>query len=115
MRANRSDLPVAAEMPGFTSRQSEWGTMNVAIESIGPMDATEMFKSLPDGRCQCPHWGYVVKGRMRIKYADHEEVVQAGDAYYMAPGHIPVVEEELELIEFSPAGEYQETMKALGS
>ncbi len=114
MRAAKNDLPVAAEMPGFSSRQAEWGGMAVAYESIaGGMDATEMFAVLPDGRCQCPHWGYVVKGRMRIKYADREEVIRAGDAYYLPPGHIPVVEEDLELVEFSPTDAHKKTMAAL--
>lgn len=115
MRARKTDLPVTAEMPGFESRQTRWGDFNVAIETIGAgTDATEMFASLPDGRCQCPHWGYVVKGRARIKYADHDEVLTAGDAYYMSPGHVPVVEEESVIVEFSPTGEYDKTMAALG-
>jgi hypothetical protein len=114
MRARRTDLPVAAEMPGFESRQTQWGDFNVAIETIaGGMDATELFAALPGGRCNCPHWGYVVKGRARIKYADHEEIISAGDAYYLPPGHVPVVEEDSLIVEFSPLGEYQKTMSAL--
>ena len=114
MRAANHELPVASEMDVGVSRQAEWGDMNVAIESwAAGLDTTEMFKPLPDGRCQCPHWGYVLKGRFRVKYADREEVISAGDAYYLEPGHIPVVEEDVELIEFSPAGKYQETMAAL--
>ena len=27
------------------------------------IDATPLLKGLPDDRCQCPHWGYVVSGR----------------------------------------------------
>lgn len=46
--------------------------------------------------------------------ADHEEVIQAGDAYYLAHGHIPVIEEDAEIVEFSPLGEYQKTTAALG-
>jgi hypothetical protein len=58
----------------------------------------------------------VLKGRIRIRYADREEVLSAGDAYYLAPGHTTVVEEEVELIEFSPKGEYQATMEvAMGN
>lgn len=112
--ASKVDLPVTAEMDGFESRQTQWGDLNVALESIaGGMDATELFSSLPDGRCQCPHWGYLVSGRFRVKYADREEVVSAGEAYYLDPGHIPVVEEDVVLVEFSPLGEYQKTMAAL--
>ena len=27
------------------------------------IDATPFMKGLPDDRCQCPHWGYVLKGQ----------------------------------------------------
>jgi len=96
----------------MTSRRAEWGEMNVELQSIpAGMDTREWFKGLPDDRCQCPHWGYVIKGRLRITYKDHEEVLKAGDVYYMAPGHLPAVEEDAELVEFSPRGEYQKTME----
>jgi len=105
MRATKKDLPVAAETPAFTSRQAEWGTHSVDFTTVkGGTDFTEPFSQMPGGSCQTPHWGYVIKGRLRIKYADHEEVLSAGDAYYLLPGHVPVVEEDSELIEFSLLG-----------
>ena len=70
-----------------------------------------MFKGLPDDRCQCPHWGYLIKGRVRIKYRDHEEVINAGEVYYLPPGHTPVAEEDSEMVEFSPKSEYRKTME----
>jgi hypothetical protein len=113
MHASKSDLPVVAEMPGFESRQAEWGGFTAAVETIAEgLDASEMFADLPDGRCQSPHWGYVVKGRARIKYADHEEVISEGEAYYLPPGHIPVVEEDSVIVEFSPGEEYEKTLAA---
>jgi hypothetical protein len=42
---------------------------------------------------------------MRVKYADHEEVITAGEAYYLEPGHLPVMEEDCEMVEFSPKDE----------
>jgi hypothetical protein len=114
MHAAKADLPVAAEMPGFESRQAEWGGFTAAIETIkAGLDATEFFADLPDGRCQSPHWGYVVKGKATIKYADHEETISEGEVYYMPPGHIPVVEEDSVIVEFSPLGNYQETLGTL--
>ena len=50
-------------------------------------DLAPVLKGLPDDRCQCPHWGYVLKGRMVVTYGDREEIVNAGDAYYLPPGH----------------------------
>lgn len=114
MHAGRDDLPVASEMDGFESRQAEWGGFTAAFEKIaGGLDATELFSSLPGGMCQSAHWGYVVKGRLRVKYADGEETITAGQAYYLPPGHIPVAEEDLEIVEFSPPGDYQATLGAL--
>jgi hypothetical protein len=59
------------------------------------------------------HRGYVIKGRLRVRYSDHDEVISTGDVYYLAPGHIPVVEEPLEVVEFSPLADYQKTTAAL--
>ena len=113
MRLPKEQLPALIEEEGAFSRDVEWGDMNVAYEVFPPMDATPFFKGLPDDRCQCPHWGYLMKGRMRIKYRDREEVVSAGDLYYLPPGHIPVVEEQIEVVEFSPKGEYQKTLEVI--
>jgi len=111
MRASKQDLPVAFE-GGGVSRLAEWGEMNVALETLpGGTDTASLFKGLPDDRCQCPHWGYVLKGRMRIRYPDREEVIEAGDAYYMEPGHLPLFEEDTEVIEFSSKVEYHKTME----
>src|SRR6266545_6298504 len=38
------------------------------------MDLAPLLKGLPDDRCQCPHWGYVFKGRITWRFADHDEV-----------------------------------------
>ncbi len=114
MHGSTKDLAAVMDSPEFTARQAEWGDMIVSLERIrAPFDGTEYFKGLPDDRDQCPHWGYVLKGKIRIKYADREEVIQAGDAYYMPPGHIPVIEEDLEVVEFSPKGDHQKTMEAV--
>lgn len=114
MRGSMKDLPIAFEGEGVRSQQIEWGEMNVALERLpAGFDTAPLFKGLPDDRCQCPHWGYVLKGSMRVRYADHEEMIKAGDAYYLAPGHLPLFEEECEVIEFSPRGEYQKTMEVI--
>ena len=74
-------------------------------------DATPFFVGLPDGRCQSRHWGYVLQGQVTFRYADRDEVYEAGDAYYAPPGHIPVVTAGTEVVEFSPRGEYERTME----
>jgi hypothetical protein len=74
------------------------------------VDATPLLKGLPDDRCQCPHWGQVIKGRLTYRFADREEVFEAGDAFYLPPGHIPVQNEPgSELLQFSPTKAMGET------
>jgi quercetin dioxygenase-like cupin family protein len=69
------------------------------------VDGTPLLKGLPGDRCQCPHWGYVLKGRITYRFADHEEVFEAGDAFYLPPGHVPVVDAGSEFVQFSPSDE----------
>jgi quercetin dioxygenase-like cupin family protein len=53
-----------------------------------------------------PHWGYVIKGKMTARYADRDEVFEAGDAFYTPPGHVPVTNEPgTEFVSFSPSEE----------
>jgi hypothetical protein len=78
------------------------------------IDATPLLKGLPDDRCQCPHWGYVVKGRVTMRFGDREEIFEAGDAFYSPPGHVPVSHEPgTEIVQFSPSEELRLTEAAI--
>jgi hypothetical protein len=77
-------VDLRGELDGYTV------SFTLVLEDI---DATPLLKGLPDDRCQCPHWGYVLKGRMTARYADRDEVFEAGDAFYTPPGHVPVQHE----------------------
>ena len=78
------------------------------------IDATPLMRGLQDDRCQCPHWGYVIKGRVTFRYADREEVFEEGDAFYTPPGHIPVKHEPgSEIVLFSPTEELRVTEAAM--
>jgi hypothetical protein len=78
------------------------------------IDGTPLLKGLPDDRCQCPHWGYVISGEVTFAYADRDEVFIAGEAFYTPPGHIPVKHAPgTELVMFSPAEELQVTEEAM--
>ncbi len=91
------------------SGQLEGYTVN--FTSFGEdIDATPLMRGLPDDRCQCPHWGYVVNGKVTFRYADREEVFETGDAFYTPPGHVPVKHEPgTEVVMFSPADELRKT------
>jgi hypothetical protein len=47
-------------------------------------------------------------------YADRDETFNAGDAYYPAPGHTPVLTAGTEIVEFGPTGALQQTMAVVG-
>ena len=78
------------------------------------IDATPLLKGLPDDRCQCPHWGYVIKGRLKFRFADHEETIEAGDAFYLPPGHVPFSHEPgTEIVQWSPTEQLNQTDAAI--
>jgi len=79
------------------------------------MDPGPLFRGLPDDRCQCPHWGVVNRGKVVFRYADHEETFGAGDVYYGAPGHLPLIFADTELIEFSPTDALNTVMRVVGA
>lgn len=93
-------------------REATWGEMRVGYETyLKDFDDAELPKGLPNDRCQCPHWGYLLSGRMTVRYADREEVVEAGDVYYMAPDHTIAVDAATVLVEFSPLDEFRRTVE----
>jgi hypothetical protein len=62
----------------------------------------ELLRGLPGDSCQCPHWGYLLAGKLTVTYSDRQEVYHPGDAYYMTPGHVPAAEAGSEFVQFSP-------------
>lgn len=111
MHATRDELPVTFDAGGITFRGADWGEMRVTVNSWpAGLDATPLLSGFPDSRCPCPHWGYVLHGKMQVTTPDGIETYVAGDLYYMPPGHTLRVEKDIELVEFSPSGQ----MAALG-
>src|SRR6266568_2951739 len=94
-------------------RSAEWGELTIDFAKPPPGDLAPLLKGLPDDRCQCPHRGYLFKGRIVVRSADHEETIEAGQAFYMPPGHAPEALEECELIQFSPSTQMRETLHVI--
>ena len=113
-RAAKADSAIQIDEPEIEGRYAELGDYTVAFETHKQdMDPGPLFAGLPDDRCQCPHWGVVISGKIVFRYADHDETYLAGDAYYGAPGHLPVLFADTELIEFSPTAALNETMQVI--
>jgi hypothetical protein len=100
----------------YEGRSIDAGDLRIAFESMPaqfPPDESP-FKGLPDDRCQCDHWGYLFTGSFRVSYTDGpDEVVHAGEAYHLRPGHFVQTLEPVELVELSPVAEHDRTMAAV--
>lgn len=113
-KASRTTASRVQDMGVLKSCSEELDGYTVEFTSFREdADATPFFRGLPDDRCQSPHWGYVVAGQITFRYADRQEVFEAGDAYYAPPGHIPTVAAGTEVVEFSPTEEYNRTLEVL--
>jgi glyoxylate utilization-related uncharacterized protein len=111
MRGSKADLPVALAIEEGVIRMVDWGGMTIEYSTFTKgIDPSPLFKGLPNDECQCPHFGFVIKGRLRYTIGGREEVYSAGDVYYVPAGHTPVIEADTEYVEFSPAEELKKTM-----
>ena len=110
-KVSRESATQGGEFGSVVDRSDQLEGYTVNFTSFGEdIDATPLMAGLPDDRCQCPHWGYVLNGRLTFRYADREEVFEAGDAFYTPPGHVPVKHEPgTEIVLFSPAEELRKT------
>ncbi len=103
----------------------EGGGMEVRLEQIGGGMSTSFIrlphgadlgpavKGLPGDACQCPHWGYILKGKLLMRTPHGEQTYAAGQAVYWAPGHIPVALEDTEYVDFSPTEEFNQVIDHL--
>ena len=113
MKINKEAIPVTMEGPGTTMRTLPgYGGMTVAFNELpAGTDFTPLLQGLANNSCHCPHWGYIVKGAVRLIYDDGtEELTRAGEVFYWPAGHTAIVEEDVQIIDFSPDKEFSELM-----
>ena len=111
-KASKNSASETVEVEGYEGHLEKLkGGYTVAFEKYtADADLAEYFTGLPDDRCQSAHWGYVLTGKVTFKTASGEESFEAGDAYYVPPGHTPVLYAGTELVEFSPTEQLQQTL-----
>ncbi len=102
-------------LDGFEGRYEELGGYTVGWETFTTaMDPSPVFQGLPNGHCQSPHWGVVLRGQLTFRYEDGTvDVIEAGDAYYARPGHLPSMDAGTEIVEFSPTEALAQTMQVV--
>ncbi|HVV57783.1 MAG TPA: hypothetical protein VHC45_05425 [Gaiellaceae bacterium] len=110
------DTAAQVDLGAVETRTAELGEYLVEFATFrADADGAPFFRGLPDDRCQSPHWGYVLRGRLTFRYPDRDEVYDAGDAYYAPPGHVPVVSAGTETVEFSPTEAYRRTLAVVAA
>ena len=113
--ASKSSASETEVLEGFEGHYEHMaGGYTVGFEAYSAdADLAPVFRGLPDDRCQCEHWGYVLKGKVAFRYEDREETFNAGDAYYAPPGHTPILYAGTEVVEFSPTDELAHTFEVV--
>lgn len=114
-KASRETASETIELEGYEGHFEHFdGGYTVGFEAYTEdADLEPFFKGLPDNRCQSPHWGLVIKGKVSFKTAAGEETFETGDAYYVPAGHTPVLFAGAEIVEFSPTEEMERTMEVV--
>jgi len=113
-KVSREGASITHEAPGYEGRFEDLGGYTVAFETYSEdADLAPLFAGLPDDRCQCPHWGVVLKGAVTYRYETGEETIEAGEAYFARPGHTPMLHAGTEVVEFSPTAELERTIEVV--
>ena len=120
MRITKTDIPIKIDIPGAIARQainfgeaSDYGSLAAEYFSLGAgTDIAPLLKGLDDDACQAPHWGYMISGAVVISYSNgREETCVGNDLFYWPPGHSVRVEQDAEVILFSPQVEHAEVIQ----
>lgn len=115
MRIAKDKVDVRLAMPGATIRQQQnfgeadgLGRISGEYFTLAAgVDTTDLFRGLEQDCCQCPHWGFVLSGRVTTTTpGGTQETVEANDLFYWPPGHNVRVDADAELIMFSPQDEH---------
>lgn len=119
MRVAKSDVDVRMQIPGAVIRQrtgfgdvSGYGQISGEYFTLSAgVDTTPLFQGLEGDLCQCPHWGFVLSGRLTTTDASGaQETVGAHDLFYWPAGHNVRVEEDAEIVMFSPQHEHSQVI-----
>jgi hypothetical protein len=112
---SRAEAPITIEGDGVELRTHPLGGgMTTAFVRLPQgADLRPAVVGLPDDLCQCPHWGYMLSGRVKMHTSDGAEVYEAGQAFYWGPGHAPEALEDSEYVDFSPTDEFNHVIAHL--
>ncbi len=119
MRIAKEAVDVKMKIPGAVIRQqTEFGDATGLGKISGEyfsltagVDTAPLFQGLVDNLCQCPHWGFLLRGQLTATDASGaQETVNANDLFYWPPGHNVKVNADAEIIMFSPQREHSDVI-----
>jgi hypothetical protein len=111
MHLPKHEIPARIDVPGAVARQLKGFGSTTADETIGAeyfslasgTDIAPLLVGLEDDLCQSPHWGYLIAGEVTVSYGDGSaEQVSAGDVFFWPSGHSVAVQQDAEIVLFSP-------------
>jgi hypothetical protein len=119
MRVAKDNVDVRMEIPGAVIRQrTDFGDVGGFDTISGEyftlsagVDTTPLFQGLEGNLCQCPHWGFVLRGQITTTDAKGaRETVSANDLFHWPPGHNVRVDADAEIVMFSPQREHSQVI-----
>lgn len=122
MHLAKEEVPVRLAAPGATARQlpdfgNASGTLGAEYFSLSAgTDIAPLLTGLPHDLCHSPHWGYLIAGRLVVTYRDGStEHLAGGELFYWPAGHSVRVEEDADVVMFSPQTEHGEVLDHMSS
>jgi hypothetical protein len=113
MHISKNDVPVKIDAPGAIARQqtdfgAASGIMGAEYFTMAKgADLAPLLEGLRGDMCDSAHWGYVINGVVTVTYSDATtEECSTGDLFHWPAGHSVRVEEDADLILFSPQAEH---------
>ena len=100
-------VPIVVKDENVELRMAEVGEMTVSfIRLTEGTDLGPALVGLDGDSCPCPHWGYMLEGRLLMRATGNDQTYEAGQAFYWAPGHAPFALTDCAYVDFSPAAEF---------
>jgi hypothetical protein len=113
MHISKNDVPVKIDAPGAVARQqvdfgAAFGVMGAEYFTMAKgADLAPLLEGLRGDMCDSAHWGFVINGVVTVTYSDRTtEECSTGDLFHWPAGHSVRVEEDADLILFSPQSEH---------
>lgn len=115
MRVAKDQVDTKMQIPGAVIRQrTDFGDVTGYGKISGEyftlsagVDTAPLFEGLSGNLCQCPHWGFVLRGEITTTdAAGSQETVRTNDLFHWPPGHNVKVVTDSEIVMFSPQHEH---------